>query len=98
MSNSVRVFAILTAHAGHEPALEALLMSLPRLARAEPGNLRYDLWRVKDQPCQFVIDEAYTDMSAVEFHRRTHHFKAYAASINDLATRHVMILDAVDVV
>ena len=62
-------------------------------SRAEPGNLRYDLWADQSQPGRYVLDELYQDADAVAAHRASHHFQAYLASINNLAERTAYTLD-----
>ncbi len=99
MSTSVRVVAVLVAKEKREADLEALLRGMAASSRAEPGNLRYDLWRDADQPGRFVLDELYRDADALAFHRATPHFQAYLSRIGDLAaTRTPMILQPEDVV
>ncbi len=97
MSSAVKIMAILNAKEGSQADLEALLRGLVAASRAEPGNLRYDLWRDKDHPGRYVIDELYRDSNAIQTHRETPHFKAYLARINDLADRTALVVTAVDV-
>ncbi len=97
MSSPVKIVAILNAKEGTQVELEALLRGLVAPSRAEPGNLRYDLWRDIDNPGRFVIDELYRDSDAIQSHRATPHFKDYLARINDLASRTAVVVSAVDV-
>ena len=97
MSNNVKIVAILTAHEGKAEALRALLDGMVAPSRAEPGNLRYDLWEDQAQPGRFIIDELYTDSSAIDAHRKTAHFENYFSVIGDLAERTVFVLDPVEV-
>lgn len=89
--------AMLAAKEGRETELEAVLRGMVTPSRAEPGNLRYDLWRDVDQPERFVLDELYRDADATAYHRETAHFQAYLARINELATRTAMVLRSEDV-
>ena len=66
-------------------------------SRAEPGNLRYDLWQDVDNPGRFVLDELYKNTDAVASHRATHHFQNYLSRINDLAERTAVVVRSVDV-
>lgn len=93
MTNHVKVIAVLTARAGAADQLRALLDGLLSPSRAEPGNLRYDLWQDQAEPTRFVLDELYVDADAVAAHRATPHFQAYLGSINDLAERVAYVLD-----
>ena len=97
MSASVKIVAVLVAKDGREAELEALLKSMASDSRAEPGNLRYDLWRDADQPNRFVLDELYTDNDAVALHRASPHFQAYLKRIPDIAERMPMVLRPEDV-
>lgn len=92
-----KITAILTAKPGQAPALEALLKGMTGPSRAEPGNLRYDLWRDQDDPNRFVLDELYADSGAVQAHRQTPHFKTYLSLIGDLADRVAVVSRGVDV-
>lgn len=94
---SVKIVALLTARPGKTAELEALLHTLQATSRAEPGNLRWDIWRDQANSDRFVLDELYADNAAVSAHRETPHFKAYLAVINDLAERTALVLDAVSV-
>lgn len=97
MGTSVKVVALLTAKEGHGAELEELLRGMVKPSRAEPGNLRYDLWRDVDQSNRFVLDEMYRDAEAVASHRATAHFQAYLSRINALAERTAAVLRAEDI-
>jgi quinol monooxygenase YgiN len=94
---TVKIIALLTARPDRQDALEALLIGMIAPSRAEPGNLRYDLWRDQTDPMRFALDELYTNAEAVAAHRETPHFRAYLAAINDLAERTALALDPVQV-
>ncbi len=64
-------------------------------SRAEPGNLRYDLWQDQSDPNRFVLDELYADADAVAAHRATPHFQNYLSQIGDLAERAAFVLNPV---
>jgi quinol monooxygenase YgiN len=97
MATSVKITAILTARPGKAEDLKALLLGMVSPCRAEPGNLRWDIWQDQSQPGRFVLDELYEDSAAVAAHRETPHFKAYFAKINDLAERIAVVLDPLQV-
>ena len=98
MANPVKIIAVLTARPGVADRLRALLDGMLAPSRAEPGNLRYDLWQDGNEPTRFVLDELYADAEAVAAHRATPHFQAYLAAINDLAERTAFVLDPVSAV
>jgi len=95
MTTPVKVVALLTAHTGAADRLRALLDGMLAPSRAEPGNLRYDLWQDESAPNRFFLDELYVDAAAVTAHRATPHFQAYLATINDLAERTAVVLHPV---
>jgi quinol monooxygenase YgiN len=94
---NVKIMAILTALPGKTDELRALLDGMASASRAEPGNLRYDIWRDGSVAGRFVLDELYTDVAAVAAHRGSAYFGDYLNRINHLAERTAMTLDAVDV-
>lgn len=97
MSAPIKVIALLTARPGKAEALHALLSGMTAPSRAEPGNLRYDLWQDQAEPTRFILDELYIDAAAVAAHRATAHFQTYLAAIKDLAERTAFVLDPVEI-
>lgn len=97
MSNPVKIVAILAARPGKADDLQALLAGMVAPSRAEPGNLRWDIWRDQADATRFVLDELYVDSAAVAAHRQTPHFQDYFARINDLAERTALVVDPVAV-
>jgi quinol monooxygenase YgiN len=95
-TKAAKITAILTAKPGKAEALQALLLGMAPSCRAEPGNLRWDIWQDGAAPERFVLDELYIDRAAVAAHRETPHFKDYAARIGDLAERSAFVLDPID--
>lgn len=93
----VKTVAVFTAKSGCDGELHALLQGMVKPSRAEPGNLRYDLWREVDRPQRFVLDEMYRDTESIAHHRASKHFQAYLARIDNLAERTVVVLMAEDV-
>lgn len=92
-----KITAILRAHPGKAGELKALLTAMAPQCRAEPGNLRWDIWRDPSDENRFVLDELYRDAAAVEAHRSTPHFAAYLARIPELADRMAVVSEPVDV-
>ncbi len=97
MAKQVKIVAVLEAKPGKVDDLKALLGELIAASRAEPGNLRYDLWQDHESPERFVLDELYTDDAAVAAHRASPHFQNYLSFINDLAERRFMVLEPLTV-
>jgi quinol monooxygenase YgiN len=92
-----KITAILTAHPGKAADLQSLLVGMAPLCRAEPGNLRWDVWRDRAVPERYVLDELYRDEKAVEAHHGTPHYQNYLARIPSLADRSALVLEAVAV-
>lgn len=92
-----KITAILTAYPGRTAELRELLVSMAPHCRAEPGNLRWDVWRDVSNEDRYVIDELYRDVAAVEAHRNSPHYQAYLAKIPGLADRTAVIAEAVEV-
>lgn len=82
MSDEVKIVAVLTAKPDAADRLRLLFDGMLEPSRAEPGNLRYDLWQDQSQPGRFVLDELYRDADAVAAHRATPHYQAYLAEIS----------------
>ncbi|GEM_PF-570988 len=95
-ATNAKIVAILTALPGKASELQALLSDMAPSCRAEPGNLRWDIWQDKAKPERFILDELYIDAGAVEAHRETPHFKNYASKINGLAERTAYVVTPVD--
>ena len=92
-----KITAILVAHPGKNVELRELLVGLAPHCRAEPGNLRWDVWCDRAHGERYVLDELYLDAAAVEVHRMTPHYQAYLAKIPELAERTAWVLEAVEV-
>ena len=97
MSSPVKITAILTSQPGRTEELKALLLDMAPQCRAEPGNLRWDVWEDQSQPGRYVLDELYRDDNAVAAHRETSHFKDYLSRIGNLADRMSLVLNPIEV-
>jgi quinol monooxygenase YgiN len=95
MTKQVKVVAVLTAKPDAADGLRELLDGMLEPSRAEPGNLRYDLWQDQTQPGRFFLDELYHDAEAVAAHRATPHFQDYLARIGELSERTAYVLEPV---
>ena len=65
MPNPVKIVAILAARPGKTNELKALVLGMVAASRAEPGNLRWDVWQDQAETGRFVLDELYMDNAAV---------------------------------
>jgi len=97
MSSPIKIVAVLTAKPGKLGDLTALLATMVQASRAEPGNLRYDLWRDQADENRFVLDELYADQAAIDAHRASAHFQSYLGRIGELAERSAYVLEAREV-
>lgn len=97
MADHVKIVAILTARPGKAAELQGLLDGMITASRAEPGNLRYDLWQDHTDPSRFALDELYADSDAVAAHRASPHFQNYLSIVNDLAERTAVTLSPASV-
>ena len=50
----------------------------------EPGNLRFDFIQQVDDPCRFMIYEAYESDQAAAEHKNTAHYLKWRDSVKDL--------------
>ena len=97
MSSPAKITGILVARPGKAEELKALLVGMARHSRAEPGNLRWEIWQDQSQPNRIVLDELYRDDSAVDAHHQTAHYKDYLSRIPDLADRTALVLTPIAV-
>lgn len=91
----VKITASLTAYAGKSDELRTLLLAMAPHCRAEPGNLRWDVWRDTAVHDRYVLDELYDNAQAVEAHHQTPHYQNYLARVPALADRSALVLEAV---
>ena len=93
MSSHVKITGILTARQGMADALAALLEDMAPHCRAEPGNLRWDIWQDTAEPGRYVLDELYRDADAAAAHRQTPHYQHYLSRVPELADRIAFVLE-----
>jgi quinol monooxygenase YgiN len=77
---AIAIFATIQPLPEHREATEQALRLMVEHTRAEPGNLRYDLFIREGQVLAFDLFELYVDEAAVEAHRNSAHYQAYRAS------------------
>jgi autoinducer 2-degrading protein len=49
----------------------------------EPGNLRFDVLQSSDDPCRFLLYEAYESEDAAAAHKRTGHYLLWKKTVED---------------
>ena len=50
----------------------------------EPGNLRFDFVQQADDPCRFMLYEAFESEEAVAAHKATKHYLKWRDSVKDM--------------
>ena len=50
----------------------------------EPGNLRFDVLQLVEDPTRFILYEAYRDEAAAKAHKETAHYAAWRDAAADL--------------
>jgi autoinducer 2-degrading protein len=49
----------------------------------EPGNLRFDVLQLAEDPCRFVLYEAYASAEDAAAHKDTSHYQAWRDAVAD---------------
>ena len=84
MSDTIHLVATLVARTGREAELQSALTAILAPVRREPGCLRYDLHRDRDDETRFVVLETWADASALEAHGRAAPFVGLASRFDEL--------------
>ena len=50
---------------------------------AEPGNMRFDILQCADDPCRFLLYEAYESIEASKSHKETPHYLTWKETVTD---------------
>ncbi|RWU19022.1 antibiotic biosynthesis monooxygenase [Pseudomonas alkylphenolica] len=80
---TISIFATIRPKPEHREAVEQALRVMVERSRAEPGNLRYDLFVREGGELAFDLFELYIDAAAVEAHRQSAHYQAYRAATGE---------------
>ncbi|WP_342629336.1 putative quinol monooxygenase [Nguyenibacter vanlangensis] len=92
------LYATMRALPGHEETLAAMLRDLARDVRAEPGCLRFVVYRLASDPAAFHVEETYRDQAAFEAHIGMDHGRRFNAAIRTMVeggASNVVFLDLV---
>ena len=49
----------------------------------EPGNRRFDILQLSEDPCRFVLYEAYASQEDAAAHKKTAHYAAWRDAVSD---------------
>lgn len=80
----VVLYAEFTARPGREEEVALLLLGLTAQVRREPGNIRFDPFRLRTNPAAFFVYEAYTDAAAFTTHLAADYGAAFNTALQDL--------------
>jgi len=75
-ANLITALTFLRGTSGSAEELKRELLSTTAPTRAEPGNMRYDLYQSTENPDHFVRIEMWRDLAALEAHKQSPHLKA----------------------
>jgi len=92
MSKPLVSLAVLKAKPGKQQELKEGLLSLIAPTRAEPGNLDYVLFEMRDEPGTFYMREAFKDQAALDAHFATPYFQAFAATADELLSEPLQLI------
>jgi len=77
---SVTVFV----NPGQEQAFVDATLENARNTRTEPGNVRFDVSQVADEPARFLLYEVYQDPDGFKAHQQTEHYLKWKATVADM--------------
>ena len=78
------LFAFLQAKPGQGDELGKRLMALGEPARAEAGNINYDLHRSNDNPDVWVLYENWRSSADLDAHFEESYMKSFVASLGEV--------------
>ena len=95
---NIHVFASIVPKAEHVAEVEAELLRMVQASRQEPGNLRYDLYRIAEGSTSFHLFETYNGPAGMDAHRGSEHYQAYRAKVANwlVSAPEVKILTEID--
>jgi autoinducer 2-degrading protein len=67
--------------AGHTDDFIAATRRNHEASVQEPGNRRFDVLQLSDDPCQFVLYEAYASAADAQAHKQTPHYLAWRDAV-----------------
>ena len=81
--------------------VKEIILSMIKPTRSEEGNELYNFYEEKnkdDKVISFHLFEIYKNSAALDFHRKTTHYKDYRSKIEDLLEkpREVKVLNSID--
>lgn len=80
----IHLTAAFHAKKEHISELKQALEAMLEPTRNEPGCVRYQLFQDKNDPCQFLFQEQFSDQHAFDEHCNTEHFQHLLGKIDGL--------------
>ncbi|MBB1509023.1 antibiotic biosynthesis monooxygenase [Tessaracoccus sp. MC1756] len=77
---------VVTIHPEAEEEFVAVTAANSAASLQEPGCLRFDVLQHDDDPTRFTLAEAYVDEGALDAHKQTDHYRAWAEVTNRVQT------------
>lgn len=77
---------VVTIHPEAEEEFAAVTVANSAASLQEPGCLRFDVLQHDDDPTRFTLAEAYVDEGALDAHKQTDHYRAWAEVTNRVQT------------
>ena len=87
----VRIMARITARAGGDRQLRAVLQELLGPSRQEAGCVSYELFQNEDDPLEFVTVEQWSDQAAADAHLATPHLATAVTLASELLAQAPLI-------
>ncbi|MEU9336483.1 putative quinol monooxygenase [Streptomyces sp. NPDC048290] len=91
-AQQIVALARVKAKPSQREALQDVLASLVAPSRAEAGCLDYALFELREEPGTFYVRETWTSQEALDFHRATPHFQAFARRFTELLEEPIRLI------
>ncbi|MFG2488677.1 putative quinol monooxygenase [Streptomyces virginiae] len=91
-SHPIVALARVRAKPARRQALQDALAALVEPSRAESGCFDYTPFELLEEPGTFYVRETWADQEALDFHRATPHFQAFAARFAELLAEPIRLI------
>ena len=94
------VFASFYPKKNKNDEVRKIILSMINPSRSESGNEAYNFYEERNNEVSFHLLEIYKNNDALDFHRKTSHYKSYRSKITDLLKQpiEVKILSSIDTI
>lgn len=75
MAEHINVVALIKIKPENVKDAEPLVKQLAQKSREEPGNVKYEIYRVKEREGVYIFLEQFKTVEDFEAHRQTEHYK-----------------------